>query len=233
MRNIIENIKELTKDKNGKSILFFGIYFVFFILLFLLLKFGGNDSFLTQEYEMGKKSQFSSSLLLNKNYYFDYKVTIDDNVYNYYGKRYQDNELFKYNNFDYYKTNTDFFVNNGTWIKCDNPYVYYELINVDNMSNIILNSTFMNMENIDDDKILYNYLVSSNTINKLIYNLDTDYDEVPNSIEVILDKKNGACNVKFKFDSLCKLNNTCSNSLIIDASFEMFNSVKEIDNPIK
>ena len=30
-----------------------------------------------------------------------------------------------------------------------------------------------------------------------------------------------------------EVNNMCSNSLIIDASFEMFNSVKEIDNPIK
>ena len=79
----------------------------------------------------------------------------------------------------------------------------------------------------------YKYLISTNTINKMIYNIDSDFEEVPNDIDIVLDNNSGTNTIKFKLDSFCKLNNKCNESLQIEASYEMFNSVKEIGNPIK
>ena len=140
---------------------------------------------------------------------------------------------FKYNNNDYYRNNDNFFVNNGTWVKTENPYVFYEIINVDNMSNIINNSTLMSKDANDSGKIVYKYLISTNTIDKIIYNIDTDYDEVPNELEIIMDKDNGSCTINLELNSFCLLNSKCSNNLSISTNYEMFNNVKEIKSPIE
>ena len=182
MKNLFENFSDFTKKKNGKPILFFGFYLLFFIFIFMLIKFEGNKNFFNQEYEKGRPSQFNSSLLLDKNYYYDYKINLDGVLYDYYGKRYQDVESFKYNNNEYYRNGNDFFINNGMWVKCDNPYLFYEIISVENLSLIINNSMSISREEVEKNKILYKYVISTNTINKLIYNVESDYDEIPNEI---------------------------------------------------
>ena len=233
MRNFIDNIKEFKKTKNGAPILFLGFYLLFFVAVILLIRFGGDKDFMAKEYEKGRTNQFNTSLLLGKNYYYDYKIVLDGVTYDYYGKRYQDTESFKYNNSEYYRNNGDFFINNGTWVKCENPYLFYELIDVDNMSKIIDSSTFISKDTKEDGKSTLKYLISTNTINKIAYNTDTDFDEVPNELEIVLDGTSGTSEIKFMLNSFCKLNGKCNDSLIIDANYEMFNSVKEIGNPIK
>ena len=233
MKNFIDNIKEFKKTKNGTPILFFGFYLLFFVVLIIFIKFGGDKNFMAKEYEKGRAIQFNTSLLLNKNYLYDYKIIFDGTVYDYYGKRFQDTESFKYNNSEYYRNNNDFFVNNGTWVKCDNPYLFYELIDVDNMSKVLNSSTLSSKDISEGGVSTYKYLISTNTINKIVYNIDSDFDEVPNDIDIVLDNNSGTNTIKFKLDSFCKVNNKCNESLQIEASYEMFNSVKEIGNPIK
>ena len=233
MKKFIDNFKDLKESKNGKPSLFFGFYVLFFIILVVVIKFGGNKEYLHQEYEKGSVSQFDSSLLLGKNYFYDYKINIDGELHDYYGKRNQDVESFKYNNSEYYRNGDDYFINNDLWVKSENPYLFYEIIEVDNMSIILNNSTLLSNETSDDGKVIYKYAISTNTINKLIYNLETDFDEVPNEIEIVLDSNSGTNLLKFNLNSFCKLNNKCNDSLLIEANYEMFNSVKNIDNPIE
>lgn len=229
MKNFIEKIKEIKKTENGKAILFFGFYLVFFLILFSFIIFGGKKDYLIQEYEKGKPSSFNTSWLLNKNYYYDYKIKLNGVLSDYYGKRYQDIESFKYNNKEYYRSGNNFFVNNGTWVKCDNPYVFYNLIDVDNVSNLLVNATYVSREEVKENKYKYTYLLSSNTVNKIVYNTDTDYDEAPNKINVIIDKS--SVDIIYYYDSFCKMSGKCS-SLEIETYYEMFNGVKEIENPI-
>lgn len=233
MKNFIKNIKEFSKAKNGKPILFFGFYFFFFVFLFLFIRFTGDKDFMNQEYEKGRASQFNSSLLLGKNYYYDYKINLDGTLHDYYGKRYQDIELFKYNNNEFYRNGNDYFINNSPWVKCDNPYLFYEIIDVDNLSNILNNATLITKDKSEEGKLTYKYQISTNTINKLLYNLDTDFDEIPNEIDILLDGSSGTNTIEMNLNSFCLLDNKCSNNLSINLSYEMFNSVKNIDNPIK
>ena len=228
MKNFIKKIKEIKKTENGKAILFFGFYLVFFLILFSIIIFGGKKDYLIQEYEKGKPASLNTSWLLNKNYYYDYKIKLNGVLSDYYGKRYQDIESFKYNNKEYYRNGKDFFVNNGTWVKCDNPYVFYNLIDVDKVSNLLVNATFVSREEVKEDKYKYIYLLSSNTVNKIVYNTDTDYDEVPNKIIVVIDNKSSV-DITYYYDSFCKMSEKC-NSLEIETYYEMFNGVKEIDN---
>lgn len=188
---------------------------------------------MNQEYEKGRAGQFNSSLLLGKNYYYDYKVNLDGVLHDYYGKRYQDIELFKYNNNEYYRNGDDYFINNNPWVKCDNPYVFYEIINVDNLCDILNNATLITKDKSEEGKLTYKYQISTNTINKLLYNLDTDFDEVPNEINILLDGSSGTNTIDMNLNSFCLLDEKCNNNLSIVLNYELFNSVKNIDNPIK
>lgn len=230
MKKLIETIKDIKKSENGKAIFFFGFYLIFFIILFVIIIFGRKKDYLTQEYEKGKPAALNTSWLLNKNYYFDYKIKLDGVLSDYYGKRYQDVETFKYNNNEYYRNEKDFFVNNGTWVKCDNPYIFYDLIDVDKISNLLINATYVSKEEIKENKYKYNYLLSSNTVNKIAYNIDTDYDEIPNNVTIVIDGKSSV-DITYYYDSYCKMSGKCK-SLEIETYYEMFNGVKEIDNPV-
>ena len=70
---------------------------------------------------------------------FDYKINLDGVMHDYYGRKRENVELFKYNNVDYYINGSDVFSNKGTWVKSENPYIFSEFIKLENL-NLIMNS---------------------------------------------------------------------------------------------
>lgn len=232
MKNVIENIQELKKNPKGNAIIFFLFYLVFFIILFLFIRHTGNENALLQEYEKGNSNDFNNNGILNSNYMFDYKVYLDSIMHDYYGKKNGDVESFKYNNVDYYRNGDAFFSNNGTWVKCDSPYKFSEFMDLDNLNLIMNSASYESKTEFEDGRVNYNYLISSNTLNKILYNVNTDYDEVPNSIVLESDTNNNIVSITFNLDSLCKLNKTCKSSLKIELNYDMFGGVNKIDNPI-
>lgn len=230
MKDFFDNIKD---SKNGKIIVFFGVYLLFFIGIFCLIKFGGNKDYLTQKYERGNKGLYDNEGILSNNYYFNYKVKIDGVVHDYYGKKYDNVELFKYNNHDYYRNVDNYYINNNeNWSKVDRPYLLYEFIDIENSGNLLDDAYLLSTNKSGDMVKSYTYLVSSNSINKFLYNIDSDYDEVPNQIILEVDDKKNVNKITFKLNSFCKLKNVCQNDLEIELSYEMFGEVKKIDNPL-
>lgn len=230
MREFFDKFNNFKKTKYGSAILFFSFYLIFFIGIILSSRVYGNKNFLNQEYEKGRIN-YNSIKIPVENFRYDYNVLLDDINYNYYGKIDGDVQSFKFNNSDYYKLKDDYYVNNGTWIKTNNPYKFYELIDFDNINKILENASFISKDN-ESKKTTYKYLISSNTINKLVYGVDTDYDEVPNQVSVEFSN-GGISKIEMRLDSLCKLNNVCQKSLTLDLNYELYNSVSQIDNPIE
>lgn len=232
MKNIIENIQNIKKNPNGNAIMFFAFYLVFFAILFLFIRGTGNKNSLLQEYEKGNNSLFNNNGILNNNYMFDYKINVDGVIHDYYGKRKDKEELFKYNNVDYYINDNNVFSNVGTWVKSDNPYVFSEFLKVENISLIMDSATYVSKTEFENGKVDYNFLISSNTLNKILYNNDTDYDEVPNSIILSSDSDNNINKINYKLNSFCRLNKKCSSSLDIELNYDLFGNIVEIDNPV-
>ena len=228
MKELLENFKSSEKQTQ-KTIAFFGFYFVFFIVVFSLIIFGGNKDYLHQEYEKG--NSYNNKGVLNKNFLYDYKITVDGVLYDYYGKRYGDVESFKYNNQDYYRDKDQYFVHKEEWETIENPYVFYELIDFDNLAKIMSKATFIDKKEIEKG-MEYQYKISSNTLNEVVYNKNTDLDEVPNTMIFKTDEKNNITNILFQFDSLCISNSKCQEHLKIEMNFEMFGGVNKIDNPM-
>lgn len=232
MREFFEKFNELRESPNGKPILFFGFYFIFFAIIFLIIGIFGDKNALIKEYERGNQSTLSNNQILKNNFYYDYKVTLDGILYDYYGKALGNVESFKYNNSDYYKSDDNYFVNNGTWVKTENPIIFRDFIDVLNIDKLMNNAYYVSKTEFENGVVDYNFIISVNSINKVLYNLDTDYDDIPSSVVIRLDDKGAITTISFNLDNYCNYSDSC-NSLKLELNYSMYGEVEQIQNPIE
>ena len=102
-------IDDLKENANAKTILFFGFYFIFFLVLVLLVRFAPKHIINPDQYEKSKPLYFSSEVLKNNNYHFKYIVYLDEYTYEYEGDKFNELELFEYNNSSYFNNNNTFY----------------------------------------------------------------------------------------------------------------------------
>ena len=101
--NFIKKIRENLKDPKKKSITLLGIYFIFFVLVFILLKMGDSSNY-NYEYKEPEEKTF--------NYEYTYKITDNENIIDVYGT-YSDNiDTFNYNGINYVKQNNVVYLDN-------------------------------------------------------------------------------------------------------------------------
>ena len=232
MKDKIDTIKDIFNDPKKKAYAFFGFYFVFFIFVFVFLKSVDRKHYRYEDYELGKKFTYNSENIKNNNYSFNYSVKLDDITYLYNGKKNSNSELFNYNDKEYYRLNDNYFINNDIWVKCDDPYKFSLFMNIDNIVLLLDSSYFESKTVYEEGKTVYNLLISSNTINKIISNIDSDYEEVPNKVVLTVDKDKNITDISFVLDSYCVLTKKCDKSLSIDLSYSDFGNIEDIKNPI-
>lgn len=235
MKKGIEIIKELKKTSKGKAILFFGGYLIFFIVVILFVKFSTRSTTLPSDYEKGKSSgkEISIDKLVENNYLFTYKIVLDGKEYIYNGKRNKDIELFQFNNKTYYKNEDTYFSkNNELWVKVDNPYVFGDFIDSGKIIPIIEMASLESKTTYEDGRSSINMLISTNTLNQKLNNIDSDFFEEPNKITLIANKNNEIDEINYDLSSYCTLNKLCQNSLKITLNYEMYGEIKNIENPV-
>ncbi|MBQ6324343.1 MAG: hypothetical protein IJI22_05885 [Bacilli bacterium] len=233
MKDLIEKLKEIRNSPKGGAIFFFGFYFFFFVLVFLLMNVGQRKPLLLKNYDDNKKNSFNVGYLTNKNYNFTYNIYLDNILYQYVGKQNGDKVLFDFNGKNYYVEDNNYYVyENGTWTNTDNPYVVdSSFFDVDKLVDLITLSSFEAKTEYESGKVVYNFLISSNTINQYMYNVDSDFLENPNKLIVSVEN-NSVNNIVFYLDSFCTLNNICRESLKIELDYNNYGEIEEINNPI-
>lgn len=235
MKKWIEIIKELKKTSKGKAVLFFGGYLIFFIVVILFVKFSSRSTTLPSDYEKGKSSskEISIDKLVQNNYLFTYKINLDGKEYIYNGKRNKDIELFQFNNKTYYKNEDTYFSkNNELWVKVDNPYVFGDFIDSGKIIPMIEMASLESKTTYEDGRSSINMLISTNTLNQKLNNIDSDFFEEPNKITLIANKNNEIDEINYDLSSYCTLNKLCQNGLKITLNYEMYGEIKNIENPV-
>ncbi len=232
MKNFIKNIKEIKEKPHGKSILFFGFYLIFFLVIICVARLGGRNSTKVTDYEKGNPLTFHIGAVLQNNYSFDYQIYVDDQVYSYQGKRKDKESSFSFQGKEYYCNEDHYFVKEETWIKSDNPYLYPSFLDIEKFSSLIQASTYVSKTSYESGKMTYNMLLSTNTINAMIHQVNSDFMEEPNQIIISTDENKNVNEIKFILDSYCTLNQYCQKTLKITIHYDDFGSIKEIENPI-
>lgn len=233
-KNTEFNFKEFMQTPRGSALLFFGAYFVFFVVLGIMARTGRNTPLRDDVYENKLQYQFSLNNIETNNYRFTYLIEIDDSIVKYNGDRLGSRELFSMNDtLNYYGEYNNYFNNtSGIWLKDENPYLYSEFYDVDNIISMIEKATYLSKTEYDSGKSVYNFFISSDTIVNLLENRSLDVDEVPNEIILSTDKNNYVNEIKFLLNSYCSFNNICTNSMKITLSYELCGEIDEITSPL-
>jgi len=229
MKNILGYLKELKKKPYGKAVFFFGFYLIFFIILFLFIGVT-NQSSIEKYSNNNKVNPVSIESVLKKNYSFTYKVILDNDTYLYEGSKMNDFISFKYKDKEYFQNNTNTYVKDNEWLPSEEIIKFKYFFNEENLEKIINSAFYESKTTYESGKTIYNYLISSNTINKIINNNETDYMEEANKISI--SKNSDIEEIAFNLDSYCVLNKLCNKSLKISINYDDFNNIKDIENPI-
>ena len=232
MDKLIKSIKELSKTPRGKGILFFAFYLVFFAFVFLFINL--TDSTLTygDDYERSSSSNINLDYIFTNNFSFKYDVNLDNNIHSYIGAKKDESESIKYNNYDYYRNGSTFLVKGDTWTVSNNPYIFSEYFDTLNIKKILENAHFVSKTMYENGTNAFTFQISSNTLNTLLYGMNTDYDEVPNEVIIYTDSNKSVNKITFNLDSLCRNNKVCNYGLEINLEYSMFGEVEGIVNPM-
>lgn len=231
MKDKKEQLSEIMQDPKKKAIVFFGGYVIFFILVIFFLR-SVHNPIDPEGYEMGSSITYNEQSFLKDNYSYTYNIVLDGKEYKYTGKKNNHDELFTYNDKEYYKNFDNYFVNEGVWVKSENPFIFSDFFYSESMVNLIKYSFFESKTLYEDGKTTYNLLVSTNTINKLLHNEDSDFDEVPNKLLVTIDENRNIKEISMELNSYCILNKKCEKSLNINMKYDNYSEIDKIDSPI-
>lgn len=233
MNKLIDKIKEFSKDSKGKAVLFFAFYIVFFAIVFLFINL--TDSTLTygDDYEKSYSSYtFNLNNVFSNNYAFKYNVNLDNNVYSYLGAKKDEVESLRYNNLDYYRNGDTFLVKGDTWTNTSSPYVFSEYFDTLNIKKILESAHYVSKTVFENGTNSFTFSISSNTLNSLLYGVNSDFDEVPNEIIVYTDEDRNVNKISYNLDSFCRNNMKCNYGLKINLEYDMFGEVEGIVNPM-
>ena len=232
MKNFFKKIKEIKEKPNGNAIIFFTFYAFFFLFLILFLRFSSNRGSTYTEYERGLQYYIDYNSLSNNNYSYKYIITLDGNSFEFVGDKYSNTEKFTYNSFEYYKNDDTYFINNPIWVKTSNPNDYSSFVNINNISTIVEKGTYEYQTSYESGKNVYSFLISTDTLNNIISDINTDFDDMPNRMELSIDSNGNIEKISYYLDDYCKSNKICSSSLKIELNYSNFGNIKKIDNPI-
>lgn len=233
IKEFFKLIKELLKTSRGRKILFFSFYGIFIITLIIIVRFSdGTNRYYDEEYD--KSSSKNITIKEISNFSYDYKIILDDILYNYVGERYNNKEKFTFNNNSYYCEDTNCFVNNNNlWIKENVPFKFSYFLELANVNKILEKATFISKTEYESGKVSYNFEISSNTLNVIIDDIHTDFDDKPNTVVVNIDENGNVNEIKFGLNSYCINNKQCMKNLDIEMYYDNFSEIDDIKSPIK
>ena len=148
----MNKFKEFYNEKNGKMILFFGFYLIFFIFLAIYLRNIQNNQKVDPNKENinieEKLTTYSINHLINNDYKYTIKILDNDEVINFNGTKSNiDYGNYQYKYFlDIYNINQ--LLKRSKLVDSDNEHLSYELTNKE-LNDILLTEKADNINNID------------------------------------------------------------------------------------
>ena len=233
MKDFLKKIKEMSKDSKGKAILFFGGYVIFFIILMIFVRVITPDTTKSEDYEKGNPYDYSISNLVAGNYNYVYTIKCDNTKLEYNGKSDGKDEIFIFNDVDYYKNSTGYYSNkSGSFAKVDNPLKYNYFFELENINDIFTKAYYLSKTEYDNNKQEYKYLISTNTLVELIDNKNIDISDDANKVMLGTDTDGYVNRLEFDLDSYATYKKECNGKLMIILEYSNYGKIDTIKSPI-
>lgn len=221
--------KNISSNSQKKAWIILSIYFIFFAVIIFSIR--SNQTKNDNLNQNNSNLPFSISKIKSNNYDFKYTVNFDNNIIIYQGKNYQNNSLFTVNDLDtYYKEGEAYFKKeNQVFVNSNNPYKFSELRNIDVVEKILNQAKLDSHTIYEDSTKIYNYQITTDTLEKIFNNRDIDTDLAVNKITVYVDKLNQASKFTFDFSSYANYKSYILSKGIVEVEYSNFSG----NSPIK
>lgn len=231
MKGLIEKYKEIKNMPKGNAYLFFGFYFIFFIIVIMMIR--QSPKTVKEDLEENDERHYMElGAIRDLNYQFEYVVDLDGVVKKYRGEKYQEKELFTYQDKNYYYDGNHYYIkDNMKWVKSENPYSYKEFMNLDKISKFLDTSYIESETTYKSGKTSIRFYLDTNLIYQNLYDRNTDYDDEGNYIVVNLydDKVES---VIFQLDHYCISSSICKKNFKIEIDYDKVGEIEEIQKPV-
>lgn len=217
------NIKELFINKQYRAI----AILIFYAILFAILIIGMNAPRNLNISEGG--NQLSSlegyKLIDGKNFNYKYTLIVDDKVFYYEGKKYDNKEMLivtsgELNEEYYFEGKNIYIKRDKDYVSTENkPYMLFDFFNTDILDEIILRSVVEDNEN-------HKYKVTNqeihNVIGEGIKKLDGGYNYIS-----LVYRNDNITGITFNFSNYARITNEDYHTIIITLNYFDFNLVDD------
>lgn len=228
-----EQILEFVRTPKGKAFVFFGVYLIFFIILMMVARIGGQGAVIgSTDLNLGEFS-YDLSSIREGNYNFSYQFSLDQVTTTYSGKHYDNRALFSDGTISYYQQDNTFMrEQNGVWIKSEAPYPLSSLTDSSVIDDLIKLSTYVSKTELATGEETINLQISTTTLVKQLDGLEVDLDDPVNSIELKKNEAGEIVEIKYNLDSYAKYKGLIGNEFRLVLSYSNFGDIKEFKEPV-
>lgn len=217
------NIKDLFTNKQYRAI----AILIFYGILFTIIIIGLNAPRNLGVNESGEhvSSLAGYKLIDGKNFNYRYTLNVDDEVFYYEGKKYDNKEMVAVTKDEiteeYYFENKNVYIKNGSnYVLIENkPFMLFDFFNTDILDEIILRSVVEDNEN-------HKYKVTNqeihNVIGEGIKKLDNGYNYIS-----LVYRNDNITGITFDFSNYAMITNEDYHTIIITLNYFDFNLVDD------
>lgn len=211
-----DKLKEMWKDKRGRAKIKLALYFIFFFGVIIFARVLNSQASKLQNENINANSFVYA---INDNYEYDINIEIDDNTYNYHGRRLGYNESLTLKVGDkeeyYYVMNNKYYEldNNGNYILTSSEDIYscldYKYMNLNYIKTLINISTNEN----NTYKVKLSDLILNNSSN--------------NYIIITIDENNKT--IIIDYTELFKIDNIDITKVLVTMTYSNINSILSLE----
>lgn len=223
------SIKEIFLNRQYRSIAILIFYFVLFVVIIIGIRMPNNTYFDDGGNVVSELSGYE--LIENKNFGYKYTVTVDDEVYLYEGKKYNDKELVVITKNDesreYYFNKEDIYVKEKeSYVKTiKKPYMLFDFFDTDILDKIIIRSVIVDEEN-------HKYKVDNQKIFDVISDEFARIENGYNYISLIY-RNEFITGITFDFSNYAKTMKEDFERIIISLEYFDFNLIDDFEVEVK
>lgn len=228
------NLKENLQNPRTKGLMFFGFYFIFFIVLFIMLG-SSQDNNLNGNEQSTTDINFQFNLINKQNYHFQYKIEEDNITTVFEGDKNTTKEnVMKTIN----EEQTEYFNQDGIflekkendWVLSSTPYLFSEFLDVKEINRFVKNSTFISKTEFSNQEVCYQYQISTTTLVSLLEEKDIDLGDEANVISLYV-KNNEVYKIELALSPYIEYKMQTKKTLKMTLEYSAFNTIKDLKTP--
>lgn len=234
IKNTIQYLKKIWKNPRARGGIVLGAYFLFF--LFIIISLRSNPTNHHKGIGSTGSLEFSLEKIKQNNYHYLYSMNDNDSKVIYEGDRYHQKELFtKTDNYKietFYNYNGTYLKNiNNVWSKIENPYLFSQFREVQNIEEILRNAYNESKTEYSNKSKVYTYKITTNQIVKIIEKRNIDIADIPNTIILTTNSDWEVEKIEMDLSSYISYKDNKRGILKITMSYSKFGEIELIEDP--